>query len=76
MIDCITGLVVWDGHEGSFPNQELVNEALMMAVEQPRPKPSLIHHSDYGVLYSSGSYLELLKSYPDAAAHEWQGQLL
>ena len=44
-------------------NQELVNEALMMAVEQRRPKPGLIHHSDQGILYSSGSYLELLKRY-------------
>ena len=30
------------------PNQELANEALMMAVEQRRPKPGLIHHSDHG----------------------------
>jgi transposase InsO family protein len=45
------------------PNQELVNEALMMAVEQRRPKPGLIHHSDQGILYSSGSYLALLKKY-------------
>jgi transposase InsO family protein len=45
------------------PNQELVNEALMMAAEQRRPKPGLIHHSDQGILYSSGSYLALLKKY-------------
>jgi len=44
------------------PNQELVNEALMMAVEQRRPKPGLIHHSE-GILYSSTSYLTLLKKY-------------
>jgi putative transposase len=35
----------------------------MMAVEQRRPKPGLIHHSDQGILYSSGSYLALLKQY-------------
>jgi len=35
----------------------------MMAVEQRRPKPGLIHHSDQGILYSSGSYLALLKKY-------------
>jgi hypothetical protein len=45
------------------PNQELVNEALMMAVAQCPPKSGLIHHSDQGILYSSGSYLELLKGY-------------
>jgi transposase InsO family protein len=36
------------------PNQELVNEALMMAVERSRPKPGLIQHSEQGILYSSG----------------------
>ena len=45
------------------PNQELVNETLMIAVEQRRPKPGLIHHSDQGILYSGGSYLALLKKY-------------
>ena len=35
----------------------------MMAVEQRRPKPGLIHHSVKGILYSSGSYLALLKKY-------------
>ena len=35
----------------------------MMAVERRRPKPGLIHHSDQGILYSSVSYVELLKKY-------------
>ena len=62
MIDLYTRLVVgWSMKDR--PNQELVNEALMMAVEQRRPKPGLIHHSDQGILYSSGSYLALLKKY-------------
>jgi transposase InsO family protein len=62
MIDLFTRLVVgWSMKDR--PNQELVNEALMMAVEHRRPKPGLIHHSDQGVLYSSGSYVELLKKY-------------
>ena len=56
MIDLYTRLVVgWSMKDR--PNQELVNEALMMAVEQRQPKPGLIHHSDQGILYSSGSYL-------------------
>jgi len=62
MIDLYSRLVVgWSMKDR--PNQELVNEALMMAVEQRRPKPGLIHHSDQGILYSSGSYLALLKKY-------------
>ena len=62
LIDLYTRLAVgWSMKER--PNQELVNEALMMAVEQRRPKPGLIHHSDQGILYSSGSYLALLKKY-------------
>jgi putative transposase len=62
MIDLHTRLVVgWSMKDR--PNQELVNEALMMAVQQRRPKPGLVHHSDQGILYSSGSYLALLKQY-------------
>ena len=62
MIDLHTRVVVgWSMKDR--PNQELVNEALMMAAEQRRPKPGLIHHSDQGVLYSSGSYLALLEKY-------------
>jgi len=62
MIDLHTRLVVgWSMKDR--PNQELVNEALLMAVEQRRPKPGLIHHSDQGVLYSSASYLALLTKY-------------
>jgi len=62
MIDLYTRLIVgWSMKDR--PNQELVNEALMMAVEQRRPQSGLIHHSDQGILYSSGSYLALLKKY-------------
>ena len=62
MIDLHTRLVIgWSMKDR--PNQELVNEALMMAVEQRRPKPGLIHHSDQGILYSSGRYIALLQKY-------------
>jgi putative transposase len=62
MIDLHTRLVIgWSMKDR--PNQELVNEALMMAVEQRRPKPGLIHHSDQGILYSSGRYMALLEKY-------------
>ena len=53
MIDLHTRLVVgWSMKE--CPNQELVNEALMMAVQQRRPKPGLVHHSDQGILSRAG----------------------
>ena len=45
------------------PNQELVNEALLMAIEQRAPKPGLIHHSDQGILYAGRKYLDLLTRY-------------
>ena len=62
LIDLYTRLIVgWSMKDR--PNQELVNEALLMAVEQRRPKPGLIHHSDQGILYASGSYVELLNRY-------------
>lgn len=43
------------------PTQELVSEALRMAVEQRRPGSGLLHHSDQGIQYSSGVYLQLIK---------------
>jgi putative transposase len=62
LIDLHTRLIVgWSMKDR--PNQELVNEALLMAVEQRQPKPALIHHSDQGTLYSSRSYVELLNRY-------------
>ncbi len=62
LIDLHTRLIVgWSMKDR--PNQELVNEALLMAVEQRWPKPGLIHHSDQGTLYSSRSYVELLNRY-------------
>ena len=54
-------------------NQELVNEKLMIAVQQRRPKPGLIHHGDQGMLYSGGSYLALLKKVWEASQHGRQG---
>ncbi len=32
------------------PNQDLVNGALRMAIEQRKLKPGTIHHSDQGVV--------------------------
>lgn len=62
VIDLYSRLVVgWSMKER--PNQELANEALLMAVEQRRPEPGLIHHSDQGILYGSTLYRQLLSRY-------------
>jgi transposase InsO family protein len=45
------------------PTQELVAEALKMAVEQRRPRPGLLHHSDQGIQYASGVYLQLIEQH-------------
>lgn len=37
--------------------------ALQMAIERRKPKPGCIHHSDRGVQYLCGEYVELLKKY-------------
>ena len=59
LVDLYSRLVVgWSMKER--PNQELVNDALMMAVEQRSPEPGLIHHSDQGRLYASTIYARLL----------------
>ena len=45
LIDLFSRLIVgWAMKDR--PNQELVNEALLMAAEQRAPEPGLIHHSD------------------------------
>lgn len=62
LIDLFSRLIVgWAMKDR--PNQELVNEALLMAAEQRAPEPGLIHHSDQGILYAGRRYLELLKRY-------------
>jgi putative transposase len=40
---------------------ELAASALRMALFARRPAPGLVHHSDRGIQYASGSYTELLK---------------
>lgn len=48
-------------------NAELAVEALRMAIEQRKPDPGCIHHSDQGVQYCSEDYIELL--------NEWRFQI-
>jgi putative transposase len=40
----------------------LTLRALRMALEQRRPEPGLVHHSDRGVQYASGEYTGLLRA--------------
>ena len=62
LVDLYSRLVVgWSMKDK--PNQELVNEALLMAIEQRRPGPGLIHHTDQGRLYSSTIYTQLLSRF-------------
>lgn len=42
-------------------NTQLCLEALKMAIEDRKPEPGCIHHSDRGVQYASDEYVELLK---------------
>jgi len=42
-------------------DQQLVLDALNMALGQWRPQPGLIHHTDQGRQYSSTAYVEMLK---------------
>jgi transposase InsO family protein len=62
LIDLYSRLIVgWSMKERS--NQELVNEALLMAIERRGPKPGLIHHTDQGRLYASTIYTQLLSRF-------------
>ncbi len=42
---------------------ELALSALRMALQERKPQPGLVHHSDRGVQYASGDYTELLKQH-------------
>jgi putative transposase len=47
------------GDEGSA--KPGAGQAFLMAIEQRAPEPGQIHHSDQGILYAGGRYIELLK---------------
>jgi putative transposase len=44
-------------------DQQLVLDALNMAIGQCRPRPRLIHHTDQGRQYWSTAYVEMLKKH-------------
>ncbi len=44
-------------------DQQLVIDALRMAIEQRRPEPGLIHHSDQGQVYAASAYRAMLRGH-------------
>jgi putative transposase len=62
LIDLYSRLIVgWSMKDK--PKQELVNEALLMALEQRHPERGLIHHTDQRRLYASTIYAQLLSRF-------------
>jgi transposase InsO family protein len=54
-------VVGWAMHER--PNLEVTLRALDMALEQRRPAPGLVHHTDQAPLYSAYEYRERMQSH-------------
>jgi putative transposase len=48
---------------GRHLDSGLAQQALRQAVEERRPQPGLIHHSDQGWQYACGDYIELLEQH-------------
>jgi transposase InsO family protein len=48
---------------GRTLEDELTLRALRLALDQRRPTPGLVHHSDRGVQYASGDYTDLLRAH-------------
>ena len=44
-------------------NRYLVKDALLMAIENRKPEPGLIHHTDQGIQYTSRDYQAILKAH-------------
>ena len=62
MIDLFSRRIVgWS--MGSRPDQQLVMEALRMAIEQRQPEAGLIHHSDQGQVYAGSAYRAMLRTH-------------
>lgn len=58
---CSRKVVGWAMSERN--DEPLVSAALHMAITHRRPPPGLIHHTDRGVLYSSGNYRRLMAAH-------------
>lgn len=72
VLDCFSRRVVgWCAAD--HLRSELVEEALTMAIETRRPNDGLIHHSDRGVQYASGSFQRLLETHGIACSMSRKG---
>ena len=58
---------------GERMTQELVAQALFRAVQQKRPAPGLIHHSDRGSQYCSYNYQQILEQFGMRASMSSRG---
>jgi putative transposase len=58
---------------GTQMNRQLVIDALMMAIEQRRPAPGLVHHTDQGVVYATSAYRAILKEHAMVASMSRKG---
>ena len=47
---------------GTQPNQALASSALEMALQQRRPSPGLVHHTDQGAVYAARAYRDRLEA--------------
>jgi putative transposase len=54
-------------------NQQLVIDALIMAIRKRNPEPGLIHHSDQGVPYRATTYQTILKTHDMIASMSRKG---
>ena len=54
-------------------NQQLVIDALVMAIKQRNPEPGLIHHSDQGIQYAGVNYQKILKEHDMIASMSRKG---
>jgi putative transposase len=62
ILDAFSRRVIGWALDGTLQDT-LTLRALRMALEQRRPAPGLVHHSDRGVQYASGDYTDLLRAH-------------
>jgi transposase InsO family protein len=62
ILDAFSRRVIGWALDGTLEDT-LTLRALRMALEQRRPAPGLVHHSDRGVQYASGDYTDLLRAH-------------
>jgi transposase InsO family protein len=58
---------------GERQNQQLVIDALVMAIERRRPAPGLLHHTDRAVLYATPAYRTVMRRHHMIASMSKKG---